>query len=459
MARRPAGQLRRDALAIWQAALDAVDAERLVASALRLEGNRLRVDDEAIDLSGVRRIVVVGAGKAGAGMAAAIEGVLGPRLLADKDVTGWVNVPAGSVRKLQRIHLHPGRPDERNEPTEAGVAGAEEILRLVGSLTPDDLCLVLVSGGASALLPAPVEGIALRDKLAVTRHLSAAGANIGELNTVRKALSRIKGGKLAQACRAGQVIALIISDVLGDPLDLIGSGPTVESTSTPADALRVLERFDARGAGISKAVFEYLQREAARSDRPRPHGGGRAVKNVIIGNNALAVDAAGVEAERRGYSHAMISDRESPTAEDVGRHLADMALRMRSERGPDCLISGGEPVVSLAPEGERGLGGRNQQLVLAALERLLATDAEGVAILSGGTDGEDGPTDAAGAIVDDTVLAEVRRRRWQPAEYLRRNDAYRFFEPLGALIKTGPTGTNVCDIRVVLVDRVESLRE
>ena len=221
-----------------------------------------------LPLDEIRRIVVVGAGKAGAGMAEAVEKALGPQLMAEKQLTGWVNVPADCVRPLQRIHLHAARPAGVNEPTPEGVAGALEILRLVASLGPDDLCLCLLSGGGSALMPAPVEGISLADKLAVTRHLSAAGANIEQLNTVRKQLSRIKGGGLLRACRAGRLVSLIISDVLGDPLEIIASGPTVPDSSTPQEALDVLDRFDARAAGISPAVFAYLRQAALAQCEP-----------------------------------------------------------------------------------------------------------------------------------------------------------------------------------------------
>ena len=410
----------------------------------------LWIGEDAIGLERIRRIVVVGAGKAGAGMAAAVEEVLGPRWLAEKLSAGWVNVPDDCVRRLARIHLHGARAAGINEPTPAGAAGAGEILKLVESLGPDDLCLGLISGGGSALMPAPVDGVTLADKLAVTRHLSAAGANIEELNAVRKQLSRIKGGGLGRACRAGRLVSLIISDVLGDPLDVIASGPTVEDTSTPEAALDVLARYHAREADISPAVFDYL----AGIRRPAARRAACRATNLVIGNNATAVDAAGMEAERLGYSHAMTSaPRSEGPAEEVGRHLAGMALSMRDRSGPNCLISGGEPVVRLAPADRRGLGGRNQQLVLAALDTLLSDGAERIALLSGGTDGEDGPTDAAGALLDAAVLADARRRGLDPSDFLARNDAYRFFEPLGALLKTGPTHTNVCDVRVAVVGR------
>jgi hydroxypyruvate reductase len=449
---RPADQLGRDALQIWRAGLAGVDSARLVREAVRVERNQLVVEQETIELDAIKRIVVVGAGKAGAGMAAGLLEALGEKIVAQKALSGWLNVPADCVRPLAPLVLHSARPAGVNEPTEEGASDAREILRLVSSLSRDDLCIALVSGGASALLPAPVDEISLADKLAVTRHLSAAGATINELNTVRKQLSRIKGGGLARACLAGRLITLIISDVLGDPLDIIASGPTVPDPGTPRQALEILERFGAREAGISPRVFDYL-RHKPQQTAASPSC---EVTNIVIGNNATAVEAAGMEAERLGYSHAMTSARTSEgAAEDVGRHLAQMALSMRRGPGPDCLITGGEPVVKLPNASQRGLGGRNQQLVLAALESLAPQECAGVALLSGGTDGEDGPTDAAGALIDADVLASVRQLRLDPAEYLRRCDAYHFFEAVGALIKTGPTQTNVCDLRVVVVDRVE----
>ena len=279
-------------------------------------------------------------------------------------------------------------------------------------------------------------------------------------------LSRIKGGGLARACRAGLMISLIISDVPGDQLEVIASGPTVSNSSTPQNALQVLADFRAREAGIPPRVFDYLQQRNNRhnaSFSPSVHAGAAGsqqpsptprILNFVIGNNATAVDAAGAAAERLGYSHAMSSsNRPEGLAEDVGRHLAEIALRMRAGPGPNCLISGGEPVVRLVEAARRGLGGRNQQLVLAAAEFLAADGAAGIVILGGGTDGEDGPTDAAGAVIDEEILAAAKNRRLNPQDFLAGNDAYHFFDPLRALIKTGPTQTNVCDLRVVLVDR------
>lgn len=453
-------QLREDALAIWQAGVAAVASDRLVREQVRADGGSLWIGELQLELAGIRRITVVGAGKAGAGMAAGLEETLGDALMEEKQLVGWVNVPADCVIPLRRIRLHAARPAGLNEPTAEGVTGALRVLELVGDCQADDLCICLISGGGSALLPAPIEGITLADKQAVTRQLSAAGANIEQLNTVRKQLSRIKGGGLLRACRAGRLVTLIISDVIGDPLDVIASGPTIANSTGPADALRVLAEFRSREAGIPAHVFGCIE----QLDRPPQPGATQACQaiNLIIGSNAVAVDAAGIEAERRGYSHAMTAARNlEGHAEEVGRHLAEMALRMTREAGPDCLITGGEPTVQLVDAEQRGLGGRNQQLVLAALqhcsERLPANNLsgllEGIMLLSGGTDGEDGPTDAAGAFIDADVSDAVQREGLDPRDYLRRNDAYHFFQAVDALIRTGPTHTNVCDVRVVTVSR------
>jgi hydroxypyruvate reductase len=447
-----ADQLRADALGIWQAGVDAVRSDRLVETQVRVEGEQLWIGEESVALSDVRRIVVVGAGKAGAGMAQGLEAALGPRVLAEKQVSGWVNVPADCVRPLQCIHLHAARPPGVNEPTPEAVAGTEQILKLVSRLDERDLCLVLLSGGGSALLPAPPPEVPLAEKVALTRHLSAAGANIQELNTVRKQLSRVKGGGLARACRAGQMVTLVISDVLGDPLDVIASGPTVLDRSTPAQALAILKRLVPDHAAVAPAATQYLQMRASAGEPPAPAT--CRVRHVILANNATAVEAAGHEAERRGYAFALsaAATLEGP-AEEVGQHLAQMAQHMRTHGPLDCLITGGEPTVQLAPPPLRGKGGRNQQLVLAALIALGLEGCHRIALLSGGTDGEDGPTDAAGAVIDEPLAQRCRALALDPRDYLRRNDAYTFFERLGGLIKTGPTHTNVCDLRVVVVQR------
>ncbi|NOY40465.1 MAG: DUF4147 domain-containing protein [Planctomycetes bacterium] len=444
-------QLREDAQQIWAAGLRAVQPEHLIPKFVSVAENKLVIDDEAIDLQSIDRLVIVGAGKAGASMTTAVETALGEEVLQSKRVGGWVNVPANCVQTTRAVQLHAARPAGVNEPTTAGVEGTREILRLVGELGPRDLCLCLISGGGSALLPAPADGLSLATKVALTREIAARGGTIHQLNTVRRELSAVKGGGLARACRAGRLITLILSDVLGDDLETIASGPTVDREPTPDLALAVFDDLQLTDCPAGKEAAAWLRLQTA----PKNKTSNRIttqVTNLLIANNATAVDAAGIEAEKLGYSHAMISARESePTAEEVAERLVDMAQSMRGQPGPDCLISGGEPTVQLAAESERGLGGRNQQLTLAALAGL--DDWQGLALLSAGTDGEDGPTDAAGAFVDEQIVAAARNLNLDPLDYLRRNDAYHFFAQSGGLLITGPTHTNVCDLRVLTVSQ------
>lgn len=443
---------------IWRAGVDAVRPEALLRGVLRRSGDSLVVCAREFKLSDIERIAVVGAGKAGAGMAAAVETILGDELV-DQKVTGWINVPADCVRPLRRIRLHGARPAGVNEPTAEGVFGSEQILDIVSHLGSRDLCLVLLSGGGSALLPAPVPEITLADKQAVTRFLMHAGATIHELNTVRKKLSRIKGGGLARASRAGATIALVISDVVGDPLDIIASGPTIPDPATPADALTVLKKFDAKPPDVPQAVFDHLEhasaavagRASAASGDPRR----TEVTNHIIGSNATALAAAEQKARQLGYAVHSLGSANQGEANAVGCELAELCLSIR-DRGepvspPVCILSGGEPVVHVAKTDRPRKGGRNQQLVLAAVESLWTDGMDRIAILSGGTDGEDGPTDAAGAFADADLLLRAKSQGLTPADDLAINNAYHFFDESGGLIKTGPTNTNVMDLRVAIV--------
>ncbi len=444
--------LREHAREIWQAGVDAVDSNRLVTSVVRNTGESLVICDHEIPLAGLNRIVVVGAGKAGAGMAVALETAVGDDVLNQK-FSGWINVPADCVRTLRKIHLHAARPAGMNEPTVEGVEGSLRILEMVSQLGPDDLCVVLLSGGGSALLPAPVAEISLADKQAVTRFLMHAGATINELNCVRKQLSRIKGGNLARATNAGIVLTLIISDVIGDPLEVIASGPTVADSSTAADALDVLNKYGGDRDGVPRTVIEYLTGVAASGVVPTAIPD--TVSNHVIGNNAVALQAAARKATELGYAvHSLGSDNQG-VAREVGRPLEELCLSIRDAQtplaAPACVLSGGEPVVHLAQTDQTRKGGRNQELVLASLQRLWDDGLDRIVLLSGGTDGEDGPTDAAGAFVDQAVLESARSRGLDPADFLAINNSYPFFEQTGGLLITGPTHTNVMDLRVALV--------
>ena len=450
---------RSDAETIWKAGVTAVDSARLVRAAVQRGESTLDVCGEQFDLASLGRLIVVGAGKAGAGMAWGLEEALGEELL-DTRVEGWINVPADCVRPLRRIHLHAARPAGLNEPTEAGVFGSRQILELVESLREDDLCLVLISGGGSALLPLPIDGISLADKQAVTRHLSRSGATIHELNAVRKRLSRIKGGGLLRAANAGRMLALIISDVIGDPLDVIASGPTVCDQGTAAEALAVLEqslvasdanRKPAASNAVPLSVWNILRAQAASDEvRVTPRV---TCRNSIIGNNETALSAAVDSARSLGYEVRSLGAGRGGLARDVGLELAEacLAARRESSSKPICFIGGGEPVVKLIPTERPRTGGRNQEVSLSACCRLWHEDLHSLAILSGGTDGEDGPTDAAGAVCDETTRDAARQLGLDPFDFLSINDSYTFFKRAGGLLKTGPTHTNVMDLQVAVV--------
>jgi glycerate-2-kinase len=446
-------RLRRDAVAIWRAGVAAVDSERLVRDRVRFVDGRLDVAGHPFELSDASRIVAVGAGKAGAGMAAGLEQALAGTPAADR-LSGWVNVPADCVRPLPHVHLHPARPAGVNEPTEAGVFGSHEILRLIRGLSAKDVGIVLLSGGGSALLPAPVSGISLADKQVVTRFLMSAGATINELNCVRKPLSEIKGGNLARAARGRPLVALIISDVIGDPLDVIASGPTVADRANAADARAVLSRFASDRSQIPETVWSVLEEKSRAPDEPPIPGN---VVNVVIGNNATALAAANKTAIALGYETLSLGSEKQGLARDAGRELAELARTCRDSDSPPrpamCILSGGEPVVRLVPTDRPRAGGRNQELVLAAVATLWDDGMDGLAIVSGGTDGEDGPTDAAGAVADANLMREAHKRGLDPDSFLAINNSYAFFEQTGGLLKTGPTHTNVMDVQILLVDR------
>jgi hydroxypyruvate reductase/glycerate 2-kinase len=431
-------------LAIWQAAVDAVQPSKLIPEAI---ANPSLGIQEAV--SHAPRVLVVGAGKAGAAMSAALENAL-PDLAARME--GIVNVPADTVRPLHAIRLHAARPGKMNQPTAEGVEGARQILQLVASAGPDDIAIGLWSGGGSALLPAPVEGISLEDKQRVTQLLHECGATIHEMNAVRKHLSRVKGGRLAQAFAGLSFCNLIISDVIGDPLDVIASGPTSPDSSTFRDALAVLEKY-ALTSLAPKSVLNYLRRGAEGLLPETPKKLSSRIHNFVIGNNDLALKASQAKAEELGYRVQNLGSEIEGEAGKVAAAMADLVRDMladsRSPRPPVCLLSGGETTVTLGKH--HGLGGRNQEFVLAMIDTLGRDTMNHVLVLSGGTDGEDGPTDAAGAVANGETFRLADNLKLSPADFLSRHDAYHFFQPIGGLIQTGLTQTNVMDVRVILI--------
>jgi hydroxypyruvate reductase/glycerate 2-kinase len=436
--------LREHARSVWQAAVAAVDPFTLVRDALISPEPVLR---RALD--GPGRILVVGGGKAGAGMAAGVEAALADHL--DR-IHGVVNVPADCVRPLRAIRLHAARPAGTNQPTAEGVTGVRAMLDLVAGAGPDDVGLCLLSGGGSAILPAPAEGLTLEEKQEVTRLLHASGATIDEMNCVRKHLSRVKGGRLAQAFAGRPLLCLILSDVVGDPLDVIASGPTAADPTTFADALAVLERY-----GLSRRVppnvLAHLERGRDGRIPETPKELPPGVHNRVLGNNARALTAAEARARALGYPVLNLGSFIEGQTRAVAGVFAGLVRSVRADGRPApaplCLLSGGETTVTLGAG--HGKGGRNQEFVLAALVELGEEGMDRVVVLSGGTDGEDGPTDAAGAVADRDTLRRAAALGLDPANFLERHDAYPFFEAVGGLLKTGLTQTNVMDVRVLLV--------
>jgi hydroxypyruvate reductase len=372
------------------------------------------------------RVQVIGAGKAGAAMARAVERVLGRRITG-----GIVNVPDETTAKARRIAL---KPASHPIPDERGVEGARSILELAGNAGPRDLLIAVISGGASALLPAPAPPLTLDAKQEITRELLRAGATIHELNTVRKHLSLIKGGQLAAVADPATMITLVLSDVIGDDLDVIGSGPTVGDRSTVEQASAVLRKY---GVAVPAGVL----RETPVVTR---------AQNLIVGSNRLAMDAAARKAKELGYRTLVLSSCVDGETRQIARMHAAIVKEIlaagRPSRRPACLLSGGETTVAVRGNGK---GGRNQEFVLAAA---IALDEYGpMTIFSAGTDGLDGPTDAAGAIADERTIARAQGMNLDARAFLENNDSYHFFERLDALVKTGPTGTNVMDVRILLV--------
>jgi hydroxypyruvate reductase len=423
------GRLRRQALTIFQAALQAADPEKAVARHLA-----------SLNCERYRAIYVIGAGKAGAAMARSAERVLNHRIAG-----GLLNVKYGHAAPLRRIALAEcGHP----VPDQHGVEGARRIAQFARCAGPGDLVVCLISGGASALMPLPAEPVTLKEKQETTRLLLACGANIHEINAVRKHLSSIKGGQLARLAYPARVLSLLLSDVVGDDLDVIGSGPTAPDNSTFATARGILQQY-AIWRRVPRTVRQRIE-QGVRGRIPETPKPGDAifahVRNLIAGSNRLAVDAAARQARELGFRTLVLSTRiEGETREIARMHAAiarEIADAGRPVKPPACIITGGETTVTLHGN---GLGGRNQEFVLAA-----AIDIAGlrnVCILSAGTDGTDGPTDAAGAVADGRTLARGPRA----AEFLARNDSYHYFEALRDLVVTGPTQTNVADVRIALV--------
>ncbi|HEY66367.1 MAG TPA: glycerate kinase, partial [Caldilineae bacterium] len=446
---------RRQLIEIMAAALQAVDPAEAIRRHMRRRGDTLEVDGRTYDLSAFRRVIVVGGGKAGAPMAAAVAEILGDRITG-----GVIIVKYGHTGKAGAWEVRFGRGGEAQPPTQraevppqielieaghpvpdaAGLEGVRKLQAWLQGLSPDDLVICLISGGGSALLPAPAEGITLEDKQTLTDLLLRAGATINELNAVRKHCSSLKGGQLARQAMPATLIALMLSDVVGSPLDVIASGPTVPDSTTFHDAFEVLERYSVVDQA-PRSIVSRLRRGMADEIPETPKEGDpcfERVQNVIVGDNGIAARAAAERARALGFSTLVLTTFVEGEAREVARVCAGLVKEEVQTNEPlsrpACFILGGETTVTVRGQGK---GGRNQELALAAA---LALDGwPDVAIASLGTDGTDGPTDAAGAVATGGTIRAGQALGLDAEAALADNDSYHYFSALGDLIITGPT--------------------
>ncbi len=424
-------------------ALESVSSETALCRMVRKRGEVLTVGSCKYDLRRYDRVVVVGAGKATASMARAIERILGSRLH-----SGVVIVKYGHGVKTKRIVVEEaGHP----VPDRAGLLAAQRLRTLASSLTARDLLLVLLSGGASSLMPAPVRGISLADKQRVTRELLRSGADINVINTVRKHLSNLKGGRLAESTKA-TVVTLILSDVLGDDLSVIASGPTAPDATTYDQAIGCLKRYKIWSSS-PRAVKAHLEkgRRGNFSETPKPGNPlFRRVHNKIIGNSQLALAALARVAKKAGFQPVLHSTTLTGEARVTGSQFGALARGILDQKGPSarpyCVMAGGETTVTVKGS---GIGGRAQEFAVAAAKTIAGLSNVWVAAI--GTDGTDGPTDVAGALVSGATLAKANHIGVDLDAALARNDTYPALKKLGSHIITGPTGTNVNDLYLLFV--------
>jgi len=445
--------LCRVSWSIWNEAVARVSPGALIPAQFDVSDGQLSGFGHHVDLSQFDRIAVVGGGKAVAQMVVAIERLFEA---SRKEVFGNVVVPAGSLLPTRHVELVVGRSTVENRPTDAAVTATAEILGLVSGLSDRDLCLAVISGGGSSLLTAPRPPVTLEQKVQLTNQLMDAAATIHEVNRVRGCISQVKHGRLALACRAKLLWGLILSDVSGDDPLAVASGPTVQPRQSLAgDALRVLRKYLSE-ADIPSQVLQMLT-ELADQDVSTPPC---RVLNSVLASNSTAVEAAANAAEQSGFDVEMIRLPAGQTTAQVADRIVGELTRSRIPAGGRCLILGGEPVLALAEASTRGRGGRNQQLILEIAWRLKPgrsaeamehdlPDSRQFCVIAAGTDGEDGPTDAAGAVLDAPALAALDLDSIR--HHATRNDAYPLLEHHGLLLKTGMTGTNVCDLVIVTI--------
>jgi len=436
--------LRKDARNIFSAGIDAVKADQSIYRNCRIENSELIIGDLCFDLTRFENLHVIGTGKATAQMAMAMENLLGDHL-----TSGLITVKYGHTASLEKIRtIEAGHP----VPDENGRRGAAAILDLANSAGASDLIICLLSGGGSALLPLPAEPVSLIEKQETIRCLLNCGASIGEINAIRKHISAIKGGQLARRAYPAPIVSLILSDVIGDRLDVIASGPTVTDPSRYIDCLEIIDKYRLSGA-LPRNVMRRLEQGASGRLPETPKTGDPLLSkscNRIIGNNESALAAAREKAQSLGYATLILSSMIGGDTHEAARLHVSVAKEIRRTGNPlsppACILSGGETTVQVTG---KGLGGRNQEFGLVSALEL--DDLEGVVVLSGGTDGTDGPTDAAGVVVGTDTIRKGRSKGMDPIIFLKNNDTYHFFAETGELLMTGPTGTNVMDLRIMLI--------
>jgi hydroxypyruvate reductase len=438
---------RQHLLALKDVALQAVDPHAAVRRHLTYDGERIQAGNRRWEAAAIDRLRLIAVGKASVPMARAAVEVLGERITDGVVVTKTGHANRHGLPKRLTV-TEAGHPI----PDQDGLAASRRVIDLLESMRADDLVLLLLSGGGSALLPAPVAELTLDDLQATTDALLRAGASIGEINTVRKHLSQLKGGQLACQAAPAPLIALILSDVVGDPLDVIASGPTAPDPTTYEEAWQILVRFDLLSQ-VPTAVREHLAAgcEGRLDETPKPDAAlFERVSNVIVGANRLAAEAVTAEARAMGYTPLLLSTFVEGEAREVAKVAVALMREVRAfDRPvpvPACLIWGGETTVTVRGSGK---GGRNQELALAAA--MAMEGMQGVALLALATDGTDGPTDAAGAIVDGGTAGRARQKGWDLHETLDDNNSYPLLEDTGDLLRLGPTGTNVNDLLVILI--------
>jgi len=435
---------RERTLAVLSAALEAVDPVKAIKRQVSLSDETLRIGQQTYDLGRYRNIYVIGGGKAGGSMAQAIEGILSQRVTA-----GLVNVKYGYGAETEIVRLNEaGHPI----PDAAGMAGTKQMAELARQATGEDLVICLISGGGSALMTLPAEGITLADMKSLTDALLRCGATINEINAVRKHLSQTKGGNLARLAYPAEIVSLILSDVVGSPLDVIASGPTVADTTTFADAYGVIEKYSLLKE-LPAPIVERLRQgqEGLIAETPKEDAEAfTRTYNLIIASNEVAAEAAIAKAEELGFHTLLLSTFVEGEAREVAKVFAAVAKEIinsgRPLPRPACVVAGGETTVTVRGD---GLGGRNQEMALsAALEIAGLEDAMIIPLAS---DGTDGPTNAAGAIADGSTLRRAQQAGLSATQYLADNDSYHFFQQLGDLLVTGPTNTNVNDLTFTFV--------